>query len=175
MTAWVTADLHLGHENICKFLREDGSPLRPWDTADEMDQAIIERWNARVGPKDRVYVLGDVAINRRKLGALAALKGRLCLVKGNHDLFQLRDYLPFFDDIRACVVKSVGEQRVIMTHIPIHPASLGRFGINIHGHLHDRSVDDGRYACVSLEQTDYAPITLEQAAARGAPEQKETQ
>lgn len=173
---WVAADLHLGHANICKFTREDGSPLRPWDDVAEMDAEIIRRWNERVRDQDRVYVLGDCVINRRALPMLGQLKGRKCLVKGNHDIFRLSDYTPYFDDIRAYVVKKHADRKVIMSHVPIHPASLGRYGINIHGHLHygvvmrsgpeATSIVDGRYICVSMEHTDYAPIELADACSR---------
>jgi hypothetical protein len=73
---------------------------------------------------------------------------------------------------------------MILSHIPIHPASLGRFGVNIHGHLHanrvvkPRGVDartgeilyseeiDTRYWCACVEQTDFAPILFEDAIKR---------
>lgn len=156
---WITADPHFGHAGVCKFLREDGSPLRPWDNPDDMDEALVSNWNSVVRPDDRVYLLGDVVINRRCLSTLGRLMGRKVLVKGNHDIFQLKDYLPYFDDIRAYVVKkSSAGQKVIMSHIPIHPDSLGRFGVNIHGHLHSNKIDDPRYICVSVEHTDFTPV-----------------
>lgn len=168
---WVVADPHLGHGNICKFLRGDGSKLRPWENADEMDKALINNWNKVVDHADRVYVLGDVVINRRCLPTLYHLNGRKVLVKGNHDIFKLADYTPYFDDIRAYVVghyepKAGLKRKYILSHIPLHPDSVGRFGINIHGHLHDGIVKDPRYVCVSMEQTDFAPIPLFDALAR---------
>lgn len=166
--SWVIADLHLGHMGVCKFTQSDGvTPLRPWDNPDDMDKALIANWNALVDHGDRVYVLGDVAINRKALSTLYALKGRKCLVKGNHDIFKLNDYTPHFDDIRACVVG----KGYILTHIPIHPCSMGRYGLNIHGHLHSNRVkkteknreheDDPRYLCVSVEQTGFKPVNLQ--------------
>jgi calcineurin-like phosphoesterase family protein len=156
---WITADPHFGHAGVCKFLREDGIKLRPWDFPEEMDEALVENWNSVVGEHDRIYVLGDVCINRRALNTLYRLKGRKVLVKGNHDIFQLKDYLPHFDDIRACVVKKhKNGRKVIMSHIPIHPDSLGRFGLNIHGHLHSNKIADDRYICVSVEHTNFTPI-----------------
>jgi calcineurin-like phosphoesterase family protein len=164
---WVIADPHLSHGNICKFLRNDGSKLRPWDSAEEMDKALIHNWNELVQDGDRVYVLGDVVMHRKALSILYHLKGRKCLVKGNHDIFKLKDYQPYFDDIRAYVVGKSGEGRkYILSHIPLHPDSLGRLGINIHGHLHANSIADPRYVCVSMEQTQYAPILLQDALAR---------
>ena len=159
VNTWITADPHFGHAGVCKFLRDDGTKLRPWDNPDEMDEALVENWNSVVKDADRVYLLGDVCINRKALATLYRLKGRKVLVKGNHDIFRLEDYLPHFDDIRACVVKKAGDGRkVIMTHVPIHPDSVGRFGVNIHGHLHYNKIDDDRYICVSVEHTNYTPI-----------------
>ena len=161
---WVVADLHLGHPNIIKFLRDDGTKLRPFEDIETHDQEIISRWNAVVNPPDRVYLLGDAIMRRKDLWILGQLQGRKVLVKGNHDIFSLKDYAPYFDDIRAYVVqKDQDGNKVILSHIPIHPDSVGRFGTNIHGHLHYQSIDDPRYVCVSLEHTDYRPIELHQA------------
>lgn len=170
---FTVADLHLGHEKTCTvFKRADGSPLRPFANADEMDAEIIRRWNAKVGPSDRVYVLGDVVINRRFLPKVGALNGRLKLVIGNHDIFGAREYLKYFDDV---VGYQVVVDEFIMSHVPIHPDSLGkRFKTNVHGHLHAqrvmmidphrraKQVIDPRYYCVSVEHTDYAPISFEE-------------
>lgn len=171
---WVIADTHFGHAGVCKFMREDGSKLRPWTDPEEMDEALIDNWNKVVGEFDRVYLLGDVVINRRCLHTLYRLKGKKVLVKGNHDIFALNDYLPHFDDIRAYVVKVGKEkQKTILSHIPVHPESLGRFGMNIHGHLHSNVVKnmsgivDQRYVCVSVEHINFTPITLEEAMSRG--------
>lgn len=162
---WVAADHHFGHPNIIKFLRDDGSKLRPFDTIEEHDETIIKNHNNIVGPSDRVYLLGDVCITRRSVRTLSRLQGRLVLVKGNHDIFKAKEYLEFVDDIRSYVVQKDGEgNKVIMSHVPIHPDSLDRFGTNIHGHMHYNSVkDDPRYVCVSLEHTDYKPIEVHQA------------
>lgn len=171
---WAIADPHFGHRNICAFSGADGTKLRPWDNPNEMDDEMRRRWNELVDAQDRIYVLGDVVINRRCLSILPQLKGRKVLVKGNHDIFKLRDYLPHFDDIRAYVVgKHVdtdgNERKYILSHIPLHPDSVGRFGINIHGHIHDRVINDPRYVCVSVEHTGYAPILLQDALKMAGP------
>lgn len=165
---WVISDTHFGHAGVTKFLREDGSKLRPWDNTDEMDEALIENWNSVVNDKDRVYHLGDVVINRKALKTIGRLKGRKVLVKGNHDIFRVEEYLEYFDDIRAYVVKQVNGFNVIMSHIPIHLDSLGRFDFNIHGHLHANTVKyagvpDPAYINVSVEQIGYTPIELHKA------------
>lgn len=162
----MVADPHFGHYGVCKFLKQDGSKLRPWDNPDDMDKDLTEKWNDVVRESDRVYLLGDVVINRRCLPILKNLRGRKVLVKGNHDIFKLNDYTPYFDDIRSYVVgKTHSGFMYIMSHIPIHEGSLGRFGINIHGHLHSGVVlkdgePDPRYVCVSMEHTGFAPMNL---------------
>lgn len=163
---FLTADLHLGHKGVCQFMRRDGlTKLRPWNDPDEMDEELVSRWNAKVQPKDKVYVLGDVCINRRALKTIGRLNGNKILIKGNHDIFKLHEYAEYFTDIRS----SHPVSGYIMTHIPLHPSSLYRWKLNIHGHLHSDVVtlDDGtpdpRYLCVSVERTDFAPIELSEA------------
>lgn len=163
---WVAADHHFGHANILTFKRDDGTPLRPFKTLEEHDETLIANHNAVVSPEDRVYLLGDVVIRRPARHLLGRLNGRLVLVKGNHDIFKIGDYLPYFDDIRAYVVqKDKDGNKVILSHIPIHSDSLGRFGTNIHGHLHYQKIDDPQYVCVSMEHINYTPVEIHTALA----------
>ena len=180
-TTFLISDTHFGHEKTCTvFKRDDGTPLRPFASAEEMNEAMVSRWNARVRPNDKVYHLGDVVINRKFLHVLGRLNGDKVLIRGNHDIFKLEDYAAYFRDIRAFDVKN----GMIFSHVPIHPESLGRFGTNIHGHLHanrvmkikgvDRKTGeleysdqvDPRYFNVSVEQIDFAPISLEEVNKR---------
>lgn len=176
-TTFLISDTHFGHEKTCSvFKRPDGSPLRPFASAEEMDEAMVARWNDRVRPGDKVYHLGDVVINRKFLSVLARLNGDKVLIRGNHDIFKLSDYTEHFRDVRGYDVKN----GMILSHVPVHSDSLTRFGCNVHGHLHanrvmrPRGVDaktgeilysdqiDSRYHCVSVEHTDFAPISLEE-------------
>jgi len=166
---FLVSDTHFGHAGVCRFTRNDGvTPLRPWDDPAEMDEAMITAWNDRVRPNDKVYHLGDVVINRRALDTLARLNGDKVLIRGNHDIFRDEDYSKYFRSLRAYHVMN----GMILSHIPIHSESLGRFGVNIHGHLHaNRVMKDGaidtRYHCVCVEQTpDFAPILFEDVIAR---------
>ena len=118
---------------------------------------MIKNWNSVVGPKDKVYHLGDVVINREALPTLAHLNGDKILVKGNHDIFKLKDYTPYFRDIRAYNIFN----NFIMSHIPVHPDSKGRFDGNIHGHMHANKLDDPWYRCVCVEQINYTPIPVD--------------
>ena len=153
---FLIADTHFGHSRMYTdpFMLNDGTRLRPWTSHEEADEHMIKQWNSVVKHEDRVYLLGDIVLHRRALPVLYRLQGRKVLIKGNHDIFKLKDYLPHFDDIRAYWPLD----KIMMTHIPIHPASLGRWDGNVHGHLHKGTVGDPRYLCVSVEQVDYTPI-----------------
>ena len=172
---FLTSDTHFGHANICKFTNYDGSPVRPWDSVEEMDEEMVKRWNETVGPKDKVYHLGDVVINRRALATLDRLNGDKVLIKGNHDIFPLKDYVKYFRDIRGYHVLD----GMILSHIPVSKGSIARFGTNIHGHTHGnrvmktagvwpfkKQVIDPVYFCVCVEQTDFRPILFEDAIQR---------
>jgi calcineurin-like phosphoesterase family protein len=133
-----------------------------------------------VGKNDKVYHLGDVVINRKALGIMRRLNGDKVLIRGNHDIFRDEEYREHFRELRAYHVMN----GMILSHIPLHPESLGRFGVNIHGHTHQRRVMkprgvdaktgeilygneiDPRYHCVCVEQTDFAPILFEDVIKR---------
>lgn len=159
---FLTADTHFSHAGVCKFLRNDGTKLRPWDSPEEMDEFMVERWNKVVRPNDKVYHLGDVVIARRALTILDRLNGDKVLIKGNHDIFKITDYLKYFRDVRAYHVMN----QMLLSHIPVHPDSKGRFKANIHGHTHANALEDPWYQCVCVEQTDYEPIAFEEVISR---------
>jgi calcineurin-like phosphoesterase family protein len=178
---FLTSDTHFGHAGVCHFTEADGvTKIRPWTDPDEMDEEMVRRWNDRVRPNDKVYHLGDVVINRRALTTMVRLNGDKVLIRGNHDIFRDDEYREYFRELRAYHVMN----GMILSHIPLHEASLGRFGVNIHGHLHSarvkkaRGIDaktgatlysdkiDTRYHCVCVEQTDYTPILFEDVIKR---------
>jgi len=151
---FVTSDTHFGHKRIIEF----EATLRPFSTIEEHDRALVERWNAVVRPDDTVWHLGDVFFGKNGHFVLAALNGRKKLVLGNHDCYPLAVYQQYFTRIFGAV-----EYRdCILTHVPVHPCQLSRYRLNIHGHMHSKSVGDPRYVCVSGEHTGLAPILFDQ-------------
>jgi calcineurin-like phosphoesterase family protein len=149
--------------------------LRPWDDAEKMTEDMITWYNELVSAEDRVYILGDVAFSPKDMiASVSRLNGRKVLVPGNHEPPKMRKYFDLFDDVRGYVVK----KGFIMSHIPIHPGSLSRWQLNIHGHTHANSVmidapnmwngrsempqiPDERYFCACVEQTNFRPILLD--------------
>jgi len=157
MKTFLVADCHFYHHGMCVFTRADGSKLRPWDDANIMTKDMGELWNDTVALNDKVYCLGDMVFRSPHLSIFDRLHGKKVLIKGNHDNLKLSQYSKYFYDVRAYHVLD----RILLSHIPIHPESLGRYRGNVHGHLHANKLDDPRYLCVSVEHTDYKPIDFE--------------
>jgi calcineurin-like phosphoesterase family protein len=146
---FVIADTHFGHKRICEF-----EPIyRPFASVEEHDRALVERWNASVNPKDTVWHLGDVFFGKDGHLVLGALNGLKKLVLGNHDYYPLSVYQQYFSKIFG-VAEHAG---CVLTHVPVHPNQLTRYRLNLHGHMHSKSIDDPRYRCVSAEHTGLAP------------------
>lgn len=164
---FLASDHHFSHKNILNFKRSDGiTPLRSFKDITHMNEYIVMQHNRVVCPQDRVYFLGDIAFHKRDLSILSRMNGRKVLIKGNHDTLELKDYSPYFDDIRVYHQLD----GMLLTHIPVHPNSLGRWSYCVHGHLHynvvtigDSQVPDPRYCNVSMERLDdYTPRSLDE-------------
>jgi calcineurin-like phosphoesterase family protein len=173
------SDTHFGHEKCCTtFKRKDGSPLRPFANAQEMDEEMVRRWNEVVREQDKVYHLGDVVINLKFLSTLERLNGSKRLIRGNHDNGKIKDYLKYFKEVYGVRVL----EDMVLSHVPLHPESVTqRWNVNVHGHLHANEVmkrdfnsfdneytywPDPLYMNVSVEQIDYRPIELSELRAK---------
>ena len=185
---WVISDTHFSHTNSWeKFKLADGSPLRPFTSTEEMDETMVERWNAVVKPNDHVYHLGDVAISKRGLEFVRRLNGHKRLIRGNHDIHSDKLYREVgFEQIHGV---RVFVDKFILSHIPLHPDCVtGRFRVNVHGHLHSNRVMrthevvhgygdapadreqiteiDPRYISACVELNDYTPQHFDEMEAK---------
>ena len=153
--------LHLGHEAIAKW--------RGFETSEEHDEHLIEKWNSVVNKRDLTYVLGDITNETSKhYHLLDRLQGRKIAILGNHDLPKhSRELLKHVDYIGG-LMKYKG---IFLSHCPVHHTELDyRVRLNIHSHLHEKSIltlnengehiKDGRYICVSVEQVNFKPVSL---------------
>ncbi len=146
------SDMHFGHANMCSFVNYDGTRVRPFNSFEEADEAMIKNWNDMVSEQDVVYVLGDVAYSCRKEYAdsiLVRLKGQKKLIAGNHDLWSTQWYLKHFKYVRGCCHLD----NFYLSHTPIHADSKGRFKLNIHGHIHGQQVMR-HYPVITIDCSD---------------------
>lgn len=166
------ADHHFFHQGVLNFTRKDGvTKLREFSCVEQMNLHMVTRHNAVVRTSDTVYFLGDVMLStsaEKMLSVIPRMNGRKILIKGNHDIQKLATYAQVFSDVRAIH----GLDGLVLSHVPLHPTSLTRWGTNVHGHIHDQDLADYRYYCVSMERLDnYAPISLSQLKCKIAEKQ----
>lgn len=77
---WFISDLHWAHKNVINYCN------RPYSSVEEMNEAIVNNWNAVVKSEDIVYVLGDLCLNPKWADLFVPqLNGTKILIPGNHD------------------------------------------------------------------------------------------
>lgn len=145
---FVISDLHLSHKNM--------AIKRGFENEFEHDEFIVKQWNNVVSKKDTVWILGDVTMEKSTpYHILKRLNGFKKVVLGNHDQPQhVPELLKYVNSVCG-MIKYKG---FVLTHCPIHESEIGRFTKNIHGHVHENSLQDERYINVSCEVVDFTPV-----------------
>lgn len=137
MTIWFTGCPHFNHARIIELAK------RPFDSVEQMNETLVANWNKVVGPRDTVYLLGDIcwesAHGERDADPepwLARLNGVKTIVWGNHDD---KSWIPDSDHARECtdyLELTIDKQRFVLFHYPIEDWN-GRWKGSIHLHAHD--------------------------------------
>ena len=135
MANFYISDLHIGHENILRF------DNRPFADVNEMNNKLIENWNARVRSDDTVYILGDFiwAKESEWPSIVGSLAGNKVLIRGNHDPKQFsaatRRMFQEITDLKE--IKDSGKH-VVMCHypIPFFRAGFAPTAFMLYGHVH---------------------------------------
>jgi calcineurin-like phosphoesterase family protein len=172
---WFISDTHFFHEDLLSFEKEDGHKRRSeFANIEEHNETIVERWNARVKPGDKVRHLGDVALGLKgseydtKLHPLLSrLNGRKDLIIGNHDKVKNKILQNHFRTMELWKRYSRDDWGVAfhLTHIPQRLDQLHKTNINVHGHLHEKLMDEPNYINVCCEHTNFAPMHLDEIIA----------
>jgi len=162
------ADMHFGHENVIRLNK------RPFSSVEEMDNTIIQNWNAIVRDTDTVYIIGDVWYRgkRNAVDYMRKLKGVKHLIRGNHDVKALKNpaFVNCFDSIQDIADIIVGNERVILCHYPmLEWNGYYRESLHIHGHIHNNRQGvfeylrtESRALNAGVDITGFKPVTLEE-------------
>ena len=158
---WLVSDTHFFHANIIKYCN------RPFSSVDEMNEELVKRWNAVVGPNDIVHHLGDFCFGKKEnvLEILPKLNGKIDIVLGNHDHHKIGFYYEagfhrVYD--RPIVLRNF----FILSHAPLEWVSNDGPYANFYGHVHDSQVyktTTARSCCMCVERWNYAPVRWEDA------------
>ena len=176
---WYTADLHFGHARIIELCG------RPFASVEEMDQALIDNFNAVVADEDILWILGDLALGKLddSLAKVAQLKGRKRLIPGNHDRV--------FEGYSSKGVKARDTERYEAAGLTIYSHRIvNRYGwelchfpdqgdsgederfasyrpgfyphrLLVHGHVHEKWKTRGHRVNVGVDVWDFRPVAEE--------------
>jgi calcineurin-like phosphoesterase family protein len=162
MTIFLTSDLYFGHQNIIKLCK------RPFASSEEMDTAMIARWNEVVTPEDTIYVLGDVAY-RQASGAFPQifeqLNGNKHLIYGNHDNNEVRNQ-PWQSVTNYREINVDGKQ-IFLFHYPIRSWNgMYRGALHLYGHEHGNVPNFSNCCDIGVDCWNFYPVTLQQIGER---------
>lgn len=160
MAVFFTSDTHFGDHRTLNLYR------RPFGSVAEMDAALVERWNAVVGPGDEVWHLGDFAPRRgRGAEVLALLAGRKHLVAGNNDAAEVLA-LSGWASVQAYAEIEVDGVFLVLCHYPFRSWNRMHKGAwNLHGHSHGRMAPLARQRDVGVDAWGFRPIRLGEVVA----------
>ena len=168
---WFTSDLHFWHKNICKYCN------RPFETMEEMNQALIDNWNSVVKEDDTVFVLGDMGFcGYDKLEPLMfQLNGKKYLIQGNHDsdkiVFRLYEANIIEGYYKMHEVTIIGDeecpdQQLTLCHFPmIDWPNKERGAWMVHGHQHQLPETPScsvMHWDVGVDKNNLKPVSFEQ-------------
>ena len=156
---FVISDTHFGHANMLKFVRADGTLVRPFTSLEEVDELMVDRWNSTIRDNDIVYHLGDVYMHDGHRH-LARLRGRKRLILGNHDNGKSSYIQCHFQ--KVLMWRMFPEFDCVLTHVPIHESGMYKVQYNLHGHIHEKPSPTSRHVNCSVEIMDYTPRSIEQ-------------
>lgn len=142
MNIWFYSDPHFDHKNIIKY---DG---RPFNSVEEMNNALIERYNSIVKPEDIVVWVGDCFLGRTQNAKdiMKILNGKKVLIRGNHDKRRTQMLNLGFDWVCESMCLNIAKELVNVSHYPYHPTWLQRLFRKVDVRkLHKRLKNDGKW------------------------------
>lgn len=174
MATFFTSDTHFGHANIIKHCN------RPFATVEEMDQAILDRINAKVQTNDVLYHLGDFSFRG---GDPAQYRQRLhcknvILIMGNHDPSYADgsprpEFASLFSAVHSLTQLKVeiapgASQRIVLCHYAMKVWDRSHHGTwHLYGHSHGSLPDDPNSLSwdVGVDVNNFEPLSVADIAA----------
>lgn len=164
-------DLHFGHKNVLKH------DERPFETVEEMDDALIKNWNSIVTNEDDVYIVGDFLYGSHHIGRdaywyLQQLKGKKHLIIGNHDNKLIKDINAkrYLESIEHIAYVKDDERDVYICHYPMAEWNgFFRGSYHVYGHIHN-NLNESYYFMKKYDRAlnagcminNFIPVTLDQ-------------
>ena len=169
---WLSSDLHLNHNK--SFIYE----ARGFQNIYEMNEKIISNYNEVVQHDDIVYLLGDLCLggtdhvkDNHKL--LSQLKGRIRIIRGNHDTDnRVESYHNLYniESIEVATFLRYKKYHFFLCHFPACTTNfdddkklLTQRTLCLAGHTHSKELFEpcGSYN-VAVDAHNCYPVSIEQ-------------
>lgn len=164
---YLTSDLHFNHKNILKY-----EPIsRPFNSIEEMNNALINNWNSIIHKEDTVYVLGDFAMGRDEDSkkCIEQLNGKIILIRGNHDnKSRIEMYKSLGIEIYDIQYLTYKGKFFILCHFPPvneefikMVAESNKEVVWLYGHVHHNGVNENNFFHVGVDTNNLTPVSIE--------------
>lgn len=170
MQTFFTADTHFDDEFAIEYFH------RPFQSVDEMNAVMVERWNHVVLADDIVYHLGDFTPKELHHFTKWAdqLNGNIRILPGNMDRLWLQDFVinqkvqvtPPLLSVAFENVGTIGQpQLIVLCHYSMQVWERSNHGSwHLFGHTHGKLKGIGKSFDVGVDCTNFVPMSLEQVA-----------
>jgi len=174
MQTFFTSDTHFDDEFAIQYFS------RPFQSVDEMNAVMVERWNRVVTDDDIVYHLGD--FTPEDLGHFTKwagqLNGKIRILPGNMDRLWLRNFaanekvqvIAPLVSLEFSELGTVGQPQVIvLCHYSMQVWERSNHGSwHLFGHSHGKLKGMGLSFDVGVDCTEFTPLSLEAVALKMA-------
>ncbi len=132
------SDLHFGHQSILSLCN------RPFQSVQEMNEALIKNWNQKVTNQDHIYIIGDLFYEiENPETVLSVLKGKKHLILGNHESrWYSEKYRSFFESVQSSLEIVDQNHAIFLCHYPMVSYPKQSRSYMIHGHIHNDTLFD---------------------------------
>jgi calcineurin-like phosphoesterase family protein len=162
---WFSADFHQGHRPIAESLWDGINRPTNMETHDDW---LINIINAKVGKKDKFYILGDLSLAPKKEAEkfIMKLNGDKVLIIGNHDKnIKNTNLISEKTHIKEFKFKREGiEIFAVLCHYPMVSWNRSFHGAwQLYGHVHGRYNNIEKLAMdvgLDNEELNHEPINL---------------
>jgi calcineurin-like phosphoesterase family protein len=174
MNTFFTSDTHFDDEYAIRYFN------RQFNSVDEMNAVIVEKWNSVVTENDTVYHLGDFTLDdiSHFTKWVSRLNGNIKILPGSHDQPWLKDFVASEKvEVIAPLVSvefpelRMGEnpQVIVLCHFSMQIWDRSNQGSwHLFGHSHKKLKGIGLSFDVGVDCTEFTPLSLEEIASKMA-------
>jgi calcineurin-like phosphoesterase family protein len=147
-----TSDEHYGHANIIKYCN------RPFYSVEDMDNAIIGKFNSVVSKNDTTIHAGDFTLGRNEHAKnyIKQLNGNHIFLQGSHD-----KWLPTYS--HQIWTKKIDSQYIVVCHYAMRVWPRSHYNSwQLYGHSHGGLDPVGKQWDIGVDTHYFYPYSLDE-------------